>query len=323
MPLSIGLYGVNGHQIHGALARHPDARLAAVAAFPSGLCPEAPHLPSLDALLAVPGIDLVSLCSPRRADQAADAIRCLRAGRHVYAEKPCAMSEADLDAILAAARASGRQFHEMAGTVVMQPYRAAREAVRSGAVGEVVQVLTQKSYPWHERRPDDEGIDGGLALQVGVYPMRFFEHIAGMRIASVRLEETRLGNSRPGSACRRAVTFQARFENGGLGAAICNYLNPLGRRLWGYEMLRIFGTLGAVVCDLETGRARLLRPDEPDRDLDVSSPPTVDYFDLIVASLLGRGEMPLSIEEEVRPTRWALRARGTVDSEQWTVNSGQ
>ena len=101
--LRIGLYGTNGHQMHRALTRpHPwPAAPTAVAGFPAdavdalradgAACAVVPDLP---ALLARDDVDLVSLCSPRRADQAADAIACLRAGKHVYAEKPAARSEA-------------------------------------------------------------------------------------------------------------------------------------------------------------------------------------------------------------------------------------
>lgn len=43
----------------------------------------------------------------------------------------------------------------------------------------MVQVIAEKSYPYHERRPRDEDVDGGLILQCGVHAMRFVEHVAG------------------------------------------------------------------------------------------------------------------------------------------------
>jgi len=109
----VGLYGANGHQIHRALVNHPLAELVAVSAIPRSALPEglAPReYDSLDALLRDPAIELVSLCSPRRADQARDAIRCLEAGKNVYAEKPSALTQPDLDAIIATVRRTGRQF---------------------------------------------------------------------------------------------------------------------------------------------------------------------------------------------------------------------
>jgi predicted dehydrogenase len=117
--IGVALYGGNGHQLRFEKFRdHPHARLIAVSGVRETNPPDGIKVVAgLDALLADPAVGLVVLCSPRRADQARDAIRCLEAGRHVYAEKPSALTEAELDAILAAARRSGRRFREMAGSM--------------------------------------------------------------------------------------------------------------------------------------------------------------------------------------------------------------
>jgi predicted dehydrogenase len=308
----IGLYGTNGHQVTNNLAEHPAAEFVAVAAFgdtelPGGMEGVTRH-ETLDALLADARVELVSLCSPLRSEQAAHAIACMQAGRHVYAEKPCAMTEQELDAIIATARETGMQFHEMAGTVFEQPYKAMCEVVASGAIGEVVQVLAQKCYPWHAERPADENIDGGLARQVGVYIGRFVEHVAGVKIASMSLEETLLGNDVPNSACRRAASFTMTLENGGVASGVCNYLNALKSKIWGYEILRIFGTDGIVECTSEGPAARLISCGGAPEPLDLSEP-SENYFDMVVASLRSGNGMPMSIEEELSPTRWVIRAK--------------
>ena len=59
------------------------------------------------ALVADPGVDLVDLCVPN--DQHARlTIQALEAGKHVLVEKPIALNPADAEAMLAAARASGK-----------------------------------------------------------------------------------------------------------------------------------------------------------------------------------------------------------------------
>ncbi|MCD6287118.1 MAG: Gfo/Idh/MocA family oxidoreductase, partial [Anaerolineae bacterium] len=174
-PIRIGLYGTNGHQIQNALVEHPLGKCVATAAFDHARLPEQlqadhgiRHYDTLDEMLADDEIDLVSLCSPRRRDQAQEAIRSLQAGKHVYAEKPAAMTEADLNAVIATAHRTGQAFHEMwTGSAMAQPYVTMRQIVQAGTIGTVVQVLAQKSYPMHDRRPQDEDIDGGLILQVG------------------------------------------------------------------------------------------------------------------------------------------------------------
>ena len=234
--IGIGLYGTNGHQVQGQLAANSHAELRAVAAVDTAKLPESLRgvrlYATLDEMLKDPGVELVSLCSPRRADQADEAIRCLKAGKHVYGEKPSAMTERDLDRIIETSGKTGKIYHEMAGTVVQQPYMKMRDVVKSGVLGTVVQVLVQKCYPWHDARPKDEDIDGGLALQVGVYAGRFVEHIACEKIKTLKIAETRLGDSRPDSDCRMAVSMIMELNNGGLASAVCNYLNPMQKKCW-------------------------------------------------------------------------------------------
>lgn len=307
--IRVGAYGVNGHQIHRLLAAHPRAELSAVAAFPDAEIPAGCRRhDSLEALLADDGVDLVSLCSPRRADQADDAIKCMRAGKHVYGEKPSALTEAGLDAIIAASAKTGRQYHEMGGSVMGSPYREMAAEVQAGTIGTVVQVLAQKSYPWGEWRPADEAIDGGLALQVGIYVARFVERVAGIRIASMDLTETTLGNTTPGSECRRAASFLMRLENGGVASGVANYLNPIRERCWGYEILRIFGTQGIVESNADGAVARVMPLGGAPRELVVSGTGET-CFDRFVESLLGGRPMPLNLEEELSPTRWVVRAK--------------
>ena len=307
MKTKIGLYGTNGHQIQNRLMNHPDAELVAVAAFKP--VPGVRQYETLDELLADPEVELVSLCSPRRADQAADAIRCFRAGKHVYAEKPFGLTECELDSVLAVARETGLRFHEMMScSVLEQPYREMRRLIQSGTIGTVVQVFGQKCYPWADWRPHDEAIDGGLSTQVGVYLARFVEHVACQKIASMEIAETKLGNPVPGSECRMAISASFRLENGGLATGICNYLNPIKERCWGYEILRAFGTEGILESNADGAQARLLRNGQPVQPLDLSEP-TQDWFDIYIRSLRDGTPMPLSLEEELSPTRWAVRAK--------------
>ena len=310
--IGIGLYGTNGHQIEKLLAAHPRAQLVGVAAFGDrpipAECGEVPRYATLEDLLADARVELVSLCSPRRVNQAGHAVKCLLAGRHVYGEKPSALCEEDLDCIIATVAQTGFRYHEMGGVGLEQPYLAMRDCIRSGAIGEVVQVFIQKSYPWGEWRPKDENIDGGLATQVGVYPLRFVEQVAGLKAISVDIRETRLGNDHSGSDCRRAVSMLMALENGGVASAICNYLNPSSHIAWGYEILRVFGTEGIVESDLLDGTARIFQPGAAPEPLDISAPAALS-LDLMIDSLLDGTPSCMSLTDELSPTRSVIRAR--------------
>jgi predicted dehydrogenase len=316
--VNIAIYGANGHQIHDLLVNRPNARLVGIAEFPREKLPRALRADAdirdfvdLADLLADPGVELVSLCSPRRRDQAADAIRALRAGKHVYAEKPCAFDEAELDEILRVAKETGKMFREMAGTAFLQPYFAMREVVHAGQIGRVVQVIAEKSYPFHAGRPQDEDVDGGLIRQCAIHGVRFVEHVAGARLRSIRAMESTASNPVHGGDLRMAACLMMGLEGGGLASLVANYLNPPGTGLWGYETLRILGDKG-LVESMQSGRhTRLVIGDRDCGRLDLSEP-GVEYLDAYLNAIRGVGDMPLTLEEELSPTRWVIRAKQTL-----------
>ena len=98
-----------------------------------------------------------------------------------------------------------------------------------------------------------------------------------------------------------------RLENGGIASAVCNYLNPIPGKVWGFEAVRVFGSEGMVEYDAELARVRLAAPGREPEILPCG--PAVDYFDLFAASLLGGPAMPLTSAQELSPARWAIRAR--------------
>jgi predicted dehydrogenase len=311
-PLRAAIYGANGHQIHRLLG----VRFVAAAEFPVEKLPPGIRVTvsvrgRLEDLLGDPGIDFISLCSPRRADQAAHAVAALRAGKHVYAEKPCALNEDDLDAIIGVARETGRCFREMGAGRCEQPYYAMREVVRSGQLGEIVQVIAEKCYPWHENRPQDEDIDGGLIGQCALYGCRFIEQVAGLAINGIRAVQTTLGNR--GSDLRMAASLTARLANGGLASLAANYLNQPGAGIWGYETLRILGVNGWVESTQGGQHTRLVIGGEDLGPLDVSAPGE-DSFDCFLADCLApessNGEI---LANMLSPTRWAIRARAQAE----------
>src|SRR5690349_11866945 len=63
---------------------------------------------ALDAMLANPKIDMIDICLPPAA-HAPVAIAALKAGKHVFCEKPIALTPADASRMVKAAKAAGKQ----------------------------------------------------------------------------------------------------------------------------------------------------------------------------------------------------------------------
>ena len=317
-PIKIGFWGSEGHQIHGQMDRYPQLQPVACGdmapAAEQKLKDKYPDMvvcDNFDDLLNVDGLQMVSLCSKQRADQIEITIQALGRNIHVYAEKPCAIIESDLDRIIEAASKSQATFHEMAGTVYDQPYWAMKQLVAEGVIGDVVQVLAQKSYPMHERRPQCELIDGGLVEQNGVHAMRFVEHLTGLKATSTQAMQTPLGETRPGSDLQMAYHITGQLENGGLYAVIANYLNPTGFGTWGNEMVRVFGTKGMMESVDAGKRTRLVVGDQDRGEIDTSGP-APDWLSLVLDDVLGKNAMPIDLQTELQPTRTVIRARATV-----------
>jgi len=305
--IGVGLYGGNGHQVDQLLAGCAWGEAVAHAGWdaPAGC---GIRRESLADLLSDPAVELVALCSPRRVDQAADAITCLRAGKHVYAEKPAAFDDRVLDEILAVADAEGREFHEMADTVIQQPFFSLREFVRSGRIGTVVQVWAQKSYPASfDRRPQDEDVDGGLTRQAAIHAVRMIEHICGLQVNELEARETKLGNPLPGEL-RIASSLDMSLENGGLATVIANYCNPRGFGSHGNDQIRVFGTEGIAEITDGGRRTRAVAGNEDLGPLDTSSF-VEPFFHTYLRNILGLAEMPMSREEELHPLRVVNRAK--------------
>ena len=300
--IGVGLYGGNGHQVDHLLDGCPFGQLVAVSNLPLPTASRATVHATLMEMFDDPRVELVSLCSPRRADQAADAIACLHAGKHVYAEKPAAFTNEELDGILDVAAKTGRQFHEMADTVFRQPLHALRSLVRSGRLGEVVQVWAQKSYPASlAKRPQDESIDGGLIRQCAIHAVRMVEHLTGIPVSSCEALETKLGNPHAGDL-HMAASLMLCLENGGVASVIANYCNPPGFGRHGNDQVRIFGTLGMAELTDDARRSRVVIGDADCGPLDASAE-VEPYFHSYLKHLLGLGAMPMSLEEELHPLR--------------------
>ena len=318
--LKTAIYGVNGHQIWDALKTHPrilpiaaagvpEERLRGIPAYDGG---EMRTYGTLEELLEKESPEMICLCSPRRRDQAKDAILCLEKGVAVYAEKPAALSEEELDGILAVSARTGVPFHEIADTAFFEPYYTAGKLIREGKIGEVVQVYVQKSYPqYFPNRPEDEDVDGGLTRQGGIHAMRFVEHTVGLRVVEATAMETQNGN-RGKEGLRMASSWLLRLENGAVASACINYLNPMSFGLWGNETLRVFGTKGMLEITDGARHTHLYTEEGDMGEIDVSHSDCVPFFDSFVDHLLTDAPMPMTLEEELHPLRSVIRVKEAV-----------
>ena len=105
-----------------------------------------------------------------------------------------------------------------------------------------------------------------------------------------------------------ASVLMMRLENGGVASVCANYLNPRGTGIWGDESLRILGTKGMVESTQGGAKTRLVIGETNHGTLDTTAP-GIDYLEAYLRMISGEGEMPASLEDELSPTRWVIRAK--------------
>lgn len=109
---------------------------------------------SLDAMLADPGVDVVSIYTPDHL-HAEHVIRALRAGKHVICTKPFIDGLARAGELLEAARASGR--HVMVGqsSRFFAPFARQREHFEAGGFGPIItaEAYYHADHRWFLAKP--------------------------------------------------------------------------------------------------------------------------------------------------------------------------
>jgi predicted dehydrogenase len=139
---------------------------------------------SIDELIDDPNIDLIDNCLPPQM-HADISIRALKAGKHVFVEKPMALTAAECNKMVAAAEKSGKQI--LVGHVLpyFPEYAHARKVIDSGKYGKVIGGSFKRviSDPlWLKDFYDPKRV-GGPLVDLHVHDAHFIRLLFGMPTA--------------------------------------------------------------------------------------------------------------------------------------------
>jgi predicted dehydrogenase len=138
-------------------------------------------LPSVEALVASPEVDVVYISTPHPLHRE-QALAAIAAGKHVLVEKPIAMSAAEADEILSAARAAGVLAMEAMWTRYLPQADIIRQVLAQGTLGEIHTVTADFGFSipvMPEHRLWNAELGGGALLDAGVYPISFAQSVLG------------------------------------------------------------------------------------------------------------------------------------------------
>lgn len=126
----------------------------------------------LDGMLAAGQVEAAYVATPNKF-HAEQTIRCLRAGLHVFCEKPMAMSAEEGRRMMDAAEEAGRKLTFNLSFRATGPARALRQAVEDGMLGEVYYARTgwmrNRGIPWKGWFNKGELSGGGPLIDLGVH----------------------------------------------------------------------------------------------------------------------------------------------------------
>ena len=175
-------YGKMGATRHRAVLETGVGRVVRIAGFPGD--PVEPGLAaSRRELLEDPGIDAVFICAINALNKPL-TIEALRAGKHVFCEKPPAFNAAEVEEIRAVEAEAGRVLmygfnHRHHGSAVRM-----RDVVDSGEFGSILWMRGRYGKSVDENyfntwRADRELAGGGILIDQGIHMVDLFLHLAG------------------------------------------------------------------------------------------------------------------------------------------------
>lgn len=264
---------------------------------------------SLEALLSDERVDAVAL-GGRYGERGGVAIRALRAGKHVIADKPLTTSLEELELIEREARLSGKKVSCMFTMRYDRKINGAKRLYESGVLGEIAAVSFGGQHPLqYGRRPEwyfEENMHGGVINDIAIHGIDALDYAFGIKVG--KINAARCWNKLAASEPRflDCAQFMLTAENGAGIIADVSYAIPDGVEfgLPYYWQFYIWGTRGVLSFSHKTEGVYYLAGDpEPHALCEIDAG---EYLDDFIRLVKGEDGVILPMEEALSSTRKTL-----------------
>ncbi|HZL41272.1 MAG TPA: Gfo/Idh/MocA family oxidoreductase [Pseudolabrys sp.] len=246
---------------------------------------------SLDDVLADKSVQAVILATPHSKHRA-QVEAAAAAGKHIYCEKPFALSKADAVAMLDACKRAGIVLGVGHHFRLMPSMRVLAELKQAGAFGTIMQVEGNYSHDWLADYPADswrmaasESRAGGMT-GMGIHVLDCFRDLAGPMKRVAALSKARALKLPTGDTTAALIEF----ESGAAGTLGTTIKTPFDWRVAIYgENCRAESVSETRVIVRYAGK----EPEIVDRPADNHLGRNLDYF---AKAALGQGAFPISLE---------------------------
>ncbi len=257
-PISFALLGygrVAPTHLDALLALVPEATLAAVCDTDPGALEQARqdldarHVPpvtphaSLDALLADPAVDVVSVCTPSGLHPE-HGIAAAKAGKHVLVEKPMGVTLPAAEALVRACADNGVHLFPVYQNRLNTTLQLLKAAIEKGRFGKIYAINStviwrrEQSYYDSAAWRGTRAMDGGAFMNQGIHFLDAMRFIGG-EITDVQSTFATLGRT---IECEDTGSALFRFKSGALGNLFVTMLGMNDRE----GSLTVIGEKGQV-----------------------------------------------------------------------------
>jgi predicted dehydrogenase len=197
--------------------------------------------------------DIVAVCNDN-GHRAEVIVEAASRGHHVIAEKPIAITRAQLASVRGAVEKSRVRLSSLLKMRDYPAFLAMRRLAREGALGEIIQIEAQKSYKyegqdeWKKRK----ATFGGSLPWIGVDLIDLMRWSSGREFTEVFAMHTRMGLPELGEM-ETSASCLFRLDNGGQAVLRLDYLRTSGAPTHGDDRLRIAGNAGIAEYQMSAG----------------------------------------------------------------------
>jgi predicted dehydrogenase len=256
-------------------------------------------------------LDMVATCGTN-GERAEIILACAQRKLHVVAEKPLATETADLDRIKRAVAENGIRLTMLIPMRFEGQYRALKQIVDSGEIGEVAQISAQKSYKLGERAEwmRHRATYGGTIPYIAVHMVDLMRWTSGRELTEASSFQGRVGHPELRDMENTTATV-FRLDNGGTGCLHIDYLRPEIAPTWGDDRLRLAGTGGVAEYQAATGVTVVSAKNAPRQIRDL--PPEGSLFIDFLESVYHGKPAGLELKDIYRVNDIVLAARNAAD----------
>ncbi len=251
--------------------------------------------------------DIVAVCTSN-GDRAEAILACCERKLPFIAEKPFATSLIEYLKVEKKIVDAGIQPGILLPLRFDPPYLAIHKIVQSGAIGEVAQISSQKSYKAGERPAWMQNYKtyGGTIPWIGIHMIDLMRFTSGREFTEVASYQAQVGAPASIGQMENTTGSIFRMDNGGIASLHMDYYRPDSAPTHGDDRIRLAGPKGIVEYLEATGVTLLVEGRNQERVTDLPRQQQVflDYLDALY-----NGKKPLiSRDDMFRSNRATLAA---------------